>query len=128
MADRRDLARELIRLAQDDHAAAAALLDATTVSDAIVGFHAQQAVEKAFKAVLARAGADFPFTHNIGLLMQLLADAEIRLPESLATADLLTPYGVTLRYGTRSPGTTDRETAVSLATDAVGWAHPLAND
>ena len=45
-----------------------------TVTDAIVGFHAQQAVEKAFKAVLAMVGAEFPFTHNIALLMQLCED------------------------------------------------------
>ena len=46
MADQHDLARELLGLAQDDLVAAEALLDVAAVSDAIVGFHAQQAVEK----------------------------------------------------------------------------------
>jgi HEPN domain-containing protein len=50
MADQSDLARELLELARDDRAAAAALLEVGAVSDAIVGFHAQQAVEKALKS------------------------------------------------------------------------------
>jgi HEPN domain-containing protein len=125
MADQGDLARELLSLAEDDRAAAAALLEVGAVSDAIVGFHAQQAVEKALKAVLASRAADFPFTHNIGLLMQLCDDAGVELPASLGDADLLTPYGVALRYGARSAGTLGREAALDLATEAVTWAHGL---
>jgi HEPN domain-containing protein len=127
MADQRDLARELIDLARDDLAAAEALLDVAAVSDAIVGFHAQQAVEKALKAVLASASADFPFTHNIALLMQLCDDAGFELPPSLADADLLTPYGVAERYGARSPGTVDRATALGLAAQAIAWAQRLSS-
>jgi HEPN domain-containing protein len=128
MADQTDLARELIGLARDDRAAAAALLEVGVVSDAIVGFHAQQAVEKALKAVLAAASADFPFTHNIALLMQLCDDAGIELLASLGDADLLTPYGVALRYGTRSPGTLDRRAALELADAAVAWAGRILCD
>jgi HEPN domain-containing protein len=72
MADHRDLARELIGLAEDDRAAAAALLDVEGVSDAIVAFHAQQAVEKSLKAVLASRGVDFPFTHDLAALLQIV--------------------------------------------------------
>jgi HEPN domain-containing protein len=125
MADQHDLARELLDLAQDDHVAAQALLDVAAVSDAIVGFHAQQAVEKALKAVLAARGVTFPFTHNIGLLMTLVEDAGILAPPSLADADLLTPYGVALRYGAKSPGTVDRHTALELTSAAVVWARGL---
>ena len=125
MANQRDLARELIELAQDDRAAAEALLEVGAVSDAIVGFHAQQAVEKALKAVLASRAADFPFTHNIALLMQLCEDAGAKLAASLAEADLLTPYGVALRYGARSPGTLDRAAALALADEALAWAQDL---
>lgn len=49
MADQQDLARELLARAQDDERAARALLPAGEVSDAIVGFHAQQAVERALR-------------------------------------------------------------------------------
>jgi hypothetical protein len=60
MADQVDLARELLGLAADDLTAARALVDVPAVSDAIVGFHPQQATEMALKAALAAAGRDFP--------------------------------------------------------------------
>lgn len=125
MADQADLARELLGLAGDDLAAAAALFDVDAVSDAIVGFHAQRAPEKALKATLAAAGHEFPFTHNIALLMQLCEDAGIEVPPMLDGLDLLTPYGVAARYGTRFPGTVERAKAMELATSAVGWAREV---
>ncbi len=128
MADQHDLARKLVGLAHDDRAAAEALVDVANVTDAIVGFHAQQAVEKAFKAVLAMVGAEFPFTHNIALLMQLCEDTGIELPAALAEADLLTPYGVALRYGARSPVTLDRRSALGIADEAVAWARARIED
>jgi HEPN domain-containing protein len=94
MADHRDLARDLMGLAEDDRAAAAALLDIAGVSDAIVAFHAQQAVEKSLKAVLASSGVDFPFTHNLAALFQLCEDSGVDVPAKLEEADLLTPYAV----------------------------------
>jgi HEPN domain-containing protein len=89
------------------------------VTDAIVGFHAQQAAEKALKPPLAAAGRDFPFTHNIAVLMQLCEDAGIGLPHALDDVDVLTPFGVAARYGTRSPGAVDRATALDLAGSVV---------
>ena len=35
-------------------------------------FHAQQAAEKSIKAVLLHQGIEFPFTHNLQLLLYLL--------------------------------------------------------
>jgi HEPN domain-containing protein len=122
MAGQDDLARELLQLATDDLAAAEALVGIPSVSDAIVGFHAQQAAEKALKAALAVTEEDFPFTHNIAVLMQLCEDAGVPIPSVLERLDLLTPYGVTARYGVRSAGTVDRVTARDLAMEAVAWA------
>ncbi|HEY5197241.1 MAG TPA: HEPN domain-containing protein [Solirubrobacteraceae bacterium] len=51
-----ELARQLLERADDDVAAARALLAVPDVSDFIIGFHAQQAVEKALKAVRDHAG------------------------------------------------------------------------
>jgi len=69
-----DLPGDLLSLAREDLAAAEALDRAERVSDAPVGFHAQQAVEKALKAAIASHGQDLPFAHDIGLLMQLCQD------------------------------------------------------
>jgi HEPN domain-containing protein len=122
MATERDLAQQLLRRAGDDQAAAAALFGAEGVPDAIVGFHAQQAVEKALKAVLAVRGVEFPFTHDIGLLLALCERAAVPAAPGLAEVDLLTPYGARLRYGSEDPGPVDRATALELAGLAVQWA------
>lgn len=75
------------------------MLDVGAVTDAIVGFHAQQAVEKALKAVLAFHGVEVPLTHNLAGLADLCAAEAATLPSSLAEIDRLTPFGVRLRYG-----------------------------
>jgi len=63
-----------------------------------VGFHAQQAAEKFIKAFLVRHQIEFPKSHDIALLRQLVARVDPRLAEKLAIADALTPYGVEFRY------------------------------
>jgi HEPN domain-containing protein len=77
------------------------------------------------KAALAAVGQDFPYTHNIALLMQLSEDADLDLPTALDKLDLLTPYGVAGRYGARSPATVDRATALDLAGNVVAWARGI---
>ena len=56
-----------------------------------VGFHAQQAAEKFIKAFLVRHQVEFPKSHNVALLRQLVARVDPRLAETLAAADALTP-------------------------------------
>lgn len=107
MASQEDLANRLLELARDDLESARALDRAELVSDASVGFHAQQAVEKALKATLAIREIDFPFTHNLTLLMQLCEDAGFELPDRLSDADRLTPYAAALRYGMGDPACGD---------------------
>jgi len=48
------------------------LLPDAGLDDEIIGFHAQQAVEKALKAWLVHLGIDFPKVHSLGALMDLL--------------------------------------------------------
>ena len=68
-----------------------------------VGFHAQQGAEKFIKAALVRHQIEFPKTHDIAVLRQLLGRVDPTLCESLAIADPLTPYGVEFWYpGDRS--------------------------
>jgi HEPN domain-containing protein len=57
------------------------------VSDAIVAFHAQQAVEKSLNAVLASVGVGFPFTRNLAALFQLCENAGVDVPAELEEAD-----------------------------------------
>jgi HEPN domain-containing protein len=60
-------------------------------------FHAQQAAEKALKAVLIAKGVPPPKTHNIRTLLDLLPQ-EVIAPQEIEDAVSLTDYAVTSRY------------------------------
>ena len=123
MASQRDLAEQLLRLAREDEAATRAMLDVGAVTDAIVGFHAQQAVEKALKAVLAVYGVEFPFTHDLAGLAELCEAEGALLPPSLSDIDRLTPFGVRLRYGALDDMVpVARGLALGWAEQTIAWA------
>ena len=88
-------------------------------------FHAQQAAEKALKAVCVARGVVFPFTHDIYELIDLLRDSGADIPVSLEEADELSTYAVNVRYpGALSPKVSerDRKQAARLARAVVEWA------
>jgi HEPN domain-containing protein len=66
--DQRDYAALLIAKATADRHAAHVLAEAN-VADELIGFHAQQSVEKAVKAVLVLVGARLPRIHDIERLL-----------------------------------------------------------
>lgn len=53
------------------------LIDEDDIPDDGLGFHAQQAVEKMIKAVLAHNEVFYERTHNIAYLLNLLDEADI---------------------------------------------------
>lgn len=67
-----ELARGLLAVARADAQALGAMGDPDDFADAIFGFHAQQAVEKALKAWLAVIGVESPHSHDLGRLIHLL--------------------------------------------------------
>jgi len=82
-----------------------------------VAFHAQQAAEKSLKALLVARQVEFPKTHDIARLVELVTPGDERLAEALADAAELTPFGVEYRYpGEYAPVTAEAANAcVSLA-------------
>src|SRR5687767_1082627 len=64
----------LLRKAAEDEALLDEVLDSSRVTDAIFGFHAQQATEKLLKAVLSDAGVLYPLTHRLAQLIDLIRD------------------------------------------------------
>ena len=56
----KDHALQLLEMARNDHQALAHMLDAGSFSEEIFGFHAQQTIEKALKALIASRGAGIP--------------------------------------------------------------------
>jgi HEPN domain-containing protein len=72
-----ELARLMLKKAQQDFDAAKTFATSDKVADEIVGFHAQQAIEKTLKAVLTRAGLNSKsMTHQEFLSLLCSARAE----------------------------------------------------
>jgi HEPN domain-containing protein len=105
----------LLQRAVADQLAAERLLADAGVDDEIIGFHCQQAVEKFLKAWLAQLGVNYPKTHNLQTLLELLELEGQRLPPELSAIDLLTPYATLYRYEEPEPGHRfDRQAACAL--------------
>ncbi|MGH8576920.1 MAG: HEPN domain-containing protein [Gammaproteobacteria bacterium] len=97
MSDQTDLARGWLLKAHSDLAAARRILAGDGPYDTAC-FHAQQAMEKTFKALLAHLGQPIPRTHDLEelavLCRQLRSLPELPL-EDLADAS---DYAVLVRY------------------------------
>lgn len=71
-----NLATEWLRWASADLRVAKLTAD-ERIAPQIAAFHAQQAAEKALKALLVQKQIDFPRTHSIGVRLVLLEQAGI---------------------------------------------------
>lgn len=80
-------------------------------------FHCQQAAEKYIKAFLTLHQVEFPKSHNIRELLDLVATVDETIAEDLKPATVLTPYGVEARYpgDLPVPSQAEAQTALSLA-------------
>ena len=96
-AEIRLLVGEWIKKADLDFKTAVRLSAETEFRD-IVGFHAQQAVEKYLKALLTRHQIEFPKTHVIRRLLILLEPVEPVIVDALDDANWLSPFGAEIRY------------------------------
>lgn len=87
-------------------------------------FQAQQAAEKALKAIYVARGAKHRYTHRIGELLADLRDIGISVPEDLACAVDLTRYAVNERYPNIGEYVSrqELEAAIQAARIVVTWA------
>src|ERR1035438_4523066 len=83
----------LIKAAEDEQA-----LFGAGLSDSILGFHAQQSIEKLIKALLAQLNVPFELTHNLGRLRTALVTAGESLPATPIPLDQLSDFAVVYRY------------------------------
>jgi HEPN domain-containing protein len=117
----------LLRKARADLALLVGMDAHGIATDEQYGFHCQQAVEKALKSVLGRRGIDFPWTHDLTRLLNLVDSAGIAVPADLRGADLYTAFAVRFRYADLDDAADpscafDRAAARAIATQAVEWA------
>jgi HEPN domain-containing protein len=118
-----DLAALLARKAGEDAIAVREFAANPEISDGIIGFHAQQAVEKWLKAVMALRGIQQARVHDVGRLLQLLADNGDELPEGTDRLDELTIYAVPLRYDDLLDAEPlDRDAVIELIAGVQAWA------
>lgn len=123
-----EVAELLARLAQIDLATAEKLAPDPEMDDRPVGFHAQQAVEKAVKVALTLEGVDFPRTHDLEYLFSLAGKHSITLESDFESASWLTPWAAEFRYDDAPIETLDRKRAIAVAQAAVGWCKERVTD
>jgi HEPN domain-containing protein len=96
MKDLAELTRGWLRKAESDMISVDATLQAGALDSAC--FHAQQAAEKYLKAFLTLNRKAFPYTHNLGDLVELCAAADSGFRSLTPVVSNLTPYAVQVRY------------------------------
>ncbi|MEA3309375.1 MAG: HEPN domain-containing protein [Chloroflexota bacterium] len=90
-------------------------------------FNAQQAAEKALKALLIARQIEFPYVHDLVKLLELLEGNGQKVPAAVREAARITRYAVVTRY----PGVLDLVTrreykeALTIATAVVHWAEEI---
>ncbi len=122
MTPQREEAERFIRLAKRDQAAFAALLNSADVDPAVACFHAQQAAEKALKAVMCLRGLEFRRTHDLEALAGLLREVDVAPPVDELDLRCLTPYAVEFRYDDEAIHLISGEAAGRLIGSLLTWA------
>jgi HEPN domain-containing protein len=84
------------------------------------------AAEKALKVLLVYHRIEFPRTHNIGTLLDLLHEA-VSIPSEVEDAASLTDYAVMTRYpgDTEPVDSVEYQQAVRLARIVLEWVQQL---
>lgn len=116
-----DLARRLAEKARGDEIAVDKLIDDAAVPDEVIGFHAQQAIEKLLKAALAHRGVAPPRIHDLARLGALLEEDGAAPPPAVREARRLTAWAVEFRYDDVLAERLDRERVRSGLADVRRW-------
>lgn len=90
-------------------------------------FQAQQAAEKALKAVFVARKIPYQYTHDINALLSGLEQQGIEIPGQMWEAVTLTSFASDTRYpGTATPVTKEEYTgAVRIAQEILNWAEEM---
>ena len=86
-------------------------------------FKAQQAAEKAIKAVMIKRGVDFPYVHDLARLLTLLKEADESIPDVVGQARKLSRFATVTRYP-MDQAVTEQHYLEALATAeaVIRWA------
>jgi HEPN domain-containing protein len=87
-------------------------------------FDAQQAAEKAIKALLIQLDVNFPYVHDLAELLTLVEKAGQAVPEPIKRVAELSRFAVFTRYPGIGPSIKEKEyrETVEIAVRVVKWA------
>ena len=90
-------------------------------------FDAQQAAEKAIKALLIKLNVNFPYVHDLAELLTLVEKASEPVPEPIKRAEELSRFAVFTRYPGIGPAIKEKEygETVEIAARVVKWAENI---
>lgn len=80
----------------------------------LVAFHAQQAAEKALKALLARAKIVIPRTHDLEQLLSQCAAVGVDMNGLMQCCVTLMPYAVAIRYPGDEPDASEQDARAAV--------------
>jgi HEPN domain-containing protein len=120
------LAAILAQKATEDAVAVREIEGNPEIADSILGFHAQQAIEKWLKAVLAVNSVAFQYTHDLRHLIGLVEAAGLSFPLDIPQVVMFTEFAVPLRYeDLLDAEPLDRPAAVALVDEVGTWAQSM---
>ena len=124
-----DLARAFLERGRQDARAAEVLDAAADQPDWLIGFHAQQAVEKFLKAVLVLNEVNPGRTHNLDELLVLLGDIGLAPPPFADRLGRLTVFAVRQRYPeTASDERMPRRQTLDVVAGVEGWCAGIVGE
>jgi HEPN domain-containing protein len=88
-------------------------------------FHAQQCVEKCFKALLVARGQPFPRTHDVVALRDLCWQHGIIVSMDMEALERLAAHAVQVRYPGEDPGGPEAQEALHVARAVHRFARRL---
>jgi len=120
--DLSEKSRILLKKAEEDATAVREFAGNPEIGDSIIGFHAQQAVEKWLKAVTAASGVRHSAIHDIDRLIEIVETTGIRVPLDRDRLAVLTQYAVPFRYDELLDAESlEREVLVALVDEVAAW-------
>jgi HEPN domain-containing protein len=126
--DLAETSRILLKKAEEDATAVRQFAGNPEIADSIIGFHAQQAVEKWLKAVTAAGGVRHSAIHDIDRLFEILETTGVEVPLDRDRLAMLTQYAVPMRYDELLDSESlDREVLVALVDEVAGWVAEQAD-
>ena len=119
-----EIAASFAAKARTDYEVLKRLITAGPELEDAIGFHGQQAIEKAIKAVMVARSVRIIRTHKLRRLVDICGSAGINVPATQTDLDALSAYAVEWRYLERNMPKTplDREELTADVETILAWA------